>query len=67
MKLARLTAGYELEEVAEHIGVTKQAVSLWELGKRTPDPTTRKRLARFYRVTVKKIHADRVDAVNAGR
>lgn len=35
----RKAAGASLAEVAEAVGVTRQAVSMWELGQRSPRPT----------------------------
>jgi DNA-binding transcriptional regulator YiaG len=43
----RLAAGVSLAEVAEAVGVTKQAVLFWELGQRRP---TGPRLARYVTV-----------------
>ncbi len=34
----RRAAGVSLEDIANVVGVTRQAVSLWELGQRTPRP-----------------------------
>lgn len=35
-RLLRHAVGLSLAEVAKAVGVTQQAVSLWELGERTP-------------------------------
>lgn len=43
----RRVAGARLADVADYCGVTKQAVSMWELGQRTP---TDKNLRRYLEV-----------------
>ena len=39
-------------QLGEHIGAKKNAISLWESGKRQPDQETLVRLANFFGVTV---------------
>ena len=36
-KQARITAGYTQEQLSEKLGVSRQAVSRWELGETTPE------------------------------
>lgn len=55
MKLARLARGLYLKDAAASLGVSHQAVSLWEQEKRTPDPLTTKRLAKLYGVPVRNL------------
>ena len=43
---------YTLEEVAEKIGVTRQAVAKWENGETVPDIANCEALARLYDVTL---------------
>ncbi len=43
--------GYTLEQVATKLGLRNQYVSNYELGKRSPDYETLKKLADFYNVT----------------
>src|SRR5215510_5154381 len=38
--MARTAQGYALSDFAELLGVSKQAVTLWERGQRTPPPVT---------------------------
>lgn len=47
--MARLARGMYLRDVACALGVSKQAVSLWELGKRTPQVRHVRALARIYK------------------
>jgi len=55
LKMARLARGLHLSDVALTLGVTKQAVSMWELGKRKPQPSVVKELARIYGVRAKNL------------
>lgn len=64
MKMARLAMGLSLRDVATVMNVSNQCVSLWELGKRSPDRLTLQRLARMYRVKAKDL---RVDVANTDR
>ena len=45
LKLKRILAGLSQEGLAEKSGVTRQAISGFELGKRTPHPRTLKKIA----------------------
>ena len=38
LKDARIVNGYTAKEIAESIGISPQALSLYELGKSTPPP-----------------------------
>lgn len=50
---------YSQEEVAEHIGVSRQAVAKWETGETVPDILKCDALAEFYDVTLEDlIHYD---------
>lgn len=50
---------YSQEEVAEHIGVSRQAVAKWENGETVPDILNCDALAEFYDVTLEDlIHYD---------
>jgi len=40
LQLAREEAGYSVVQMADWLGVTRQAVMLWETGKRQPDYLT---------------------------
>jgi transcriptional regulator with XRE-family HTH domain len=37
-RMIREAAGVSLQAVADHVGVTKQAVAFWETGGRGPSP-----------------------------
>ncbi|MBR5329816.1 MAG: helix-turn-helix domain-containing protein [Firmicutes bacterium] len=47
--------GFSQEEVAERIGVSRQAVAKWENGTTTPDITNCAALAKLYNVTVDEL------------
>lgn len=44
-------AGYSAEEVADQVGVSRQAVSAWLTGRRAPSPGSLARLAELLHVT----------------
>ncbi|MBE6880326.1 MAG: helix-turn-helix transcriptional regulator [Ruminococcaceae bacterium] len=48
IKALRKKKGFSQAEVAEHLGMTKQGYSLYELGKREPDFDTLKAIADFF-------------------
>lgn len=52
LREARKEHGLTLEEVAETIGVVRQAVVFWEAGKTYPTISNLKRLASLYGVTI---------------
>ena len=47
----RRQAGYTQQEVADRLGVTKQAVSSWEKGPKQPTPTYLAEMAEMYDCT----------------
>lgn len=47
--------GFSQEEVAEKIGVSRQAVAKWENGTTTPDITNCAALAKLYNVTLDEL------------
>lgn len=49
---ARKRAGLTLEAVAEQLGVTKAAISLWETGKGNPRLKNLKKLANLYGMSI---------------
>lgn len=51
LKIERKKKGLNQVELAEIFNVSKQTVSNWESGKRTPDAQTIEKLADFYEVT----------------
>lgn len=51
LKSARIQAGITQEALAEAIGVTKQAISQYELGKKNPESTTLIAIASFFHKT----------------
>lgn len=52
LKLFRKQNGYTQEQVAERLGVSRQAVAKWERGESTPDIENVIALADMYEVTV---------------
>ena len=48
LKMTRLRMDMTLDEVAEEIGVTRQAVLLWENGRAWPKPKRRRRIRRWF-------------------
>ena len=52
MSYLRRERGLSQEEVAERIGVSRQAVAKWETGATTPDLENSIALAEFYGVTL---------------
>lgn len=51
LKQLRKENNYNLETVAQEIGVNRSAVSFWENGTNEPKATYIARLAKFYNVT----------------
>lgn len=54
-RLRSLRGSRTLEDVANAIGVTSMAVSLWERGERTPSDEMKVRLANYYKKSVASI------------
>ena len=52
LKQLRKDRGYSQLEIANYLGITKQAYSNYELGKRSPSIQTISRLAKFYQVPI---------------
>lgn len=65
MKNARLNAGLTQEEVAVKLGVSRQVVSMWETGRKSPSSRNLKKLADLLSVTVDSLLADKKNAVVA--
>lgn len=57
-RLRTLRGDRTLAEVADALGVSSMAVSLWENGKRTPNDEMKTKIARYYGVTVTSIFFD---------
>ena len=51
----RLDAGYSQAELAERAGLTREAISLLETGKRNPYPRTVRKLAGVLGVTPREL------------
>ena len=54
-KTMRKRAGRGLQETADYIGVSKQAVNLWERNINEPSIGTIKKLAEFYNCTLEEL------------
>ena len=52
LKDIRIKNKYNQEDIATQLGVTKQTISNWEKGKRTPDINHLIKLANIYQVTL---------------
>lgn len=57
IKALRLRRGLSQETVAQHVGVTAQAVSKWERGAAMPDITLLPELATYFGVTIDALFA----------
>lgn len=51
-KAARLSKGMTLKQAAEAIGVTAQAISLWEINKTMPSAVLLPKIAEVYGTTI---------------
>lgn len=54
---ARKRAKRGLQETAYYIGVSKQAVNLWERGVNEPNIETLKKLSEFYKCSIEELIA----------
>ena len=57
IKSLRLRKGATQEALAEHLGVTAQAVSKWERGTASPDISLLPTLSAFFGVTIDELFA----------
>lgn len=55
LKAARVNAGMTQTEAAEQLGVTKNTLSNWEVGRSAPTAPQVKRLVALYRVTFEEL------------
>ena len=55
MRLKKLRGKRTMEEVAQAIGVTKQAINLYESGWRTPKDDLKIKIAQYYEKSVQDI------------
>ncbi|MEX2498621.1 MAG: XRE family transcriptional regulator [Wenzhouxiangellaceae bacterium] len=70
LKQARYLKRFTLEDLAERVGVSRQSINFFELGERTPAPTTLRRIAdalempiRFFSKSVGTIESSRRSVV----
>lgn len=54
-RLKKLRGKKTLDDVAQDLGVTSMAVSLWERGERTPNDEMKVKIAQYYRRSVTTI------------
>jgi DNA-binding XRE family transcriptional regulator len=57
-KLEREAAGYTTTDLAGMVGVTRQTIRNWEVGKSTPHPRMVGELARVLRVNARTFYSD---------
>ncbi len=57
----RKSRGLSQEQLAERLGVSRQAVSRWEMGETTPDMTNLEGLCTFFGVSADYLIFDRKD------
>lgn len=57
-KLISLRGNKSQTEVAEAVGISKSAISMYESGERTPRDETKVKLAKYYNKTVGEIFFD---------
>lgn len=57
-RLVSLRGSKTQTEVAEAVGISKSAMSMYESGERTPRDETKVKLARYYNKTVGEIFFD---------
>ena len=55
IRLLRTEKGINQEQLAEHLHVTRQAVSNWETGKTQPDIETITRIAEYFGVSAERL------------
>lgn len=58
LRLRELRGERSLDEVAEAVGVTRQAIFMYETEERTPRDETKVKLAKFFGKTVQEIFFD---------
>ena len=58
LKNVREQKGYTQQTLADHLYVTRQAVSRWEGGSRYPDLMTAKKMAQFLEVSLDELVYD---------
>lgn len=65
LAVLRATRGLSQEALAEHLGVSRQAVSNWERSESMPDTGNLLRLAQYYGVTLDELTARRLEPESA--
>lgn len=62
ISMLRSVNGYSQEEVAEKIGISRQAYAKWEKGETVPDVERCQKLAELYGVTIDSLvnHSDKI-------
>lgn len=58
LRVLRAKRGLEIQQVADALGVHREAYSQWERGIAIPQPENRKNVASFYGVTVEELMAE---------
>ena len=59
----RTKAGISQEALGDELGVTRQAVSNWEVGKSTPDVNNIKMIANYFNVPLSDLIDENIDEV----
>ena len=66
IKRLRLEKNLNQEQLAEHLHVTRQAVSNWENGKTQPDIETLTQIAEYFNVSVEYLIYGKEPTTNSG-
>ena len=58
LRQIRVAERYSLEDIGEAVGVTKAAVSYWEIGAFFPTDENMTKVAKFFNVDIEKFKRD---------
>ena len=58
LRIERKAVNYKQEVLANLLGVTRECVTMWETGKRTPDIVTMARICRILKIDIMDLISD---------